>query len=93
MTKAGPDTDGYQILGILSYSHFTPMEKTAQGTQQERTEVVGSPEAGASHGPLTNTQGMPTLTRYRPNRPGQPAQTGFRLQRWSSPDHPAHVEM
>lgn len=58
VTKAGPDTDGYQIPGILSYSHFTPMEKTARGTEQERTEVMGSPSVGPSNGPLTNTQGI-----------------------------------
>lgn len=93
VTKVGPDIDGYQILGILSYSHFTLMEKTDQGTQQERTEVMGSPEAGSSHGPLTNTQRMLTLTCYQPNSPGQPARTGFPLQCWSSPGHPTHVEM
>lgn len=93
MTKAGPDTASYQILGILSYSQLTPMEKTAQGTEQERTEVMGSPEARPGHSPLTNTQGMMTLTRYQPNSPGQPVWTGFRLQRWSRPDQPAHMEM
>lgn len=93
VTKAGPDTCGYQILGILSYSDFTQMEKTAQGTEQDRTEVVGSPEAGPGRGPLANTQGMLALARYLPDHPGQPAQTGFCLQCWSCSDHPAQVEM
>lgn len=93
VTKAGPDTDGYQILGILSSSHFTLMEKTDQGTQQERTEAMGSPEAGPNHGPLTNTQGRLTLTCCGPNYPGQPAWTGFLLQGWGCPDHPTHMEM
>jgi len=92
VTNAGPGTDGYQILGILSSSHFTPMEKTAQGTEQERTELVGSPKAGPGRAPLTNTQGILPLTRYQPNHPGQPVWTGFHLQRWSRPDHPTHVE-
>lgn len=31
VTKAGPNTDGYQFLGILSYSHFTLMERQIRG--------------------------------------------------------------
>lgn len=30
VTKAGPGTDGYQIVGILSYSHFTLIEKSSR---------------------------------------------------------------
>lgn len=93
VTKAGPGTDGYQIVGILSYSHFTLIEMTAQGTERERTEVVGSPETGLDHGPLTNTQAMLILTHYWPNHPGQPVRTRFCLQCWSRLDHPTRVEM